>query len=109
MHSSSCCSYACCRNVNAAIIKAKRVYNSTLISSSLTNPRHLWNNINKILHRSSMPVLPSYESLSSLSQSFATFFSDKIHKLHTTLLSNHTRVSPHVPPPFTPPNFSCFP
>jgi exonuclease III len=93
---------------HAAIIKAKRAYNSTLISSSLTNPRHLWNNINKILHRSSMPVLPSYESLSSLSQSFATFFSDKIHKLHTTLLSNHTRVSPHVPPPFTPPNFSSF-
>jgi hypothetical protein len=53
-----------------------------------------------------MPVLPSYESLSSLS--FAKFFSDKIHKLHTTLLSNHTRVSTHVQPPFTPPNFSSF-
>ena len=43
-----------------------------------------------------------------MSQSFATFFSDKIHKLHTTLLSNHSRVSPHVPPPFTPPKFTSF-
>ena len=93
---------------HAAIIKAKRTYNSTLISSSLTNPRQLWNNVNKILHRSSSPVLPSFTSLSSLSQSFATFFSDKIHKLHTSLLSHHSCTSPHHPPPFTPPSFSSF-
>ena len=93
---------------HAAIIKAKRVYNSTLIASSLTNPRQLWNNVNKMLHRTSSPVLPSYDYVGSLSQSFATFFSDKIHKLHTGLLSNHARTSPHIPPPFTPPNFSSF-
>ena len=61
-----------------------------------------------MLHRTSSPVLPSYDSVGSLSQSFATFFSDKIHKLHTGLLSNHARTSPHIPPPFTPPNFSSF-
>jgi len=48
-----------------AIIKAKRTYNSCLISSSSTNPRQLWKNINKILHRSSLPALPSYDSLTS--------------------------------------------
>jgi len=31
---------------HAAIIKAKRTYNSSLISSSSTNPRQLWKNIN---------------------------------------------------------------
>ena len=95
---------------HAAIIKAKRVYNSTLIAYSLTNPRQLWNNVNSMLHRTSSPVLPSYDSIciGSLSQSFATFFSDKIHKLHTDLLSNHSHTSPHIPPPFTPPNFSSF-
>ena len=93
---------------HAAIIKAKRVYNSTLIASSLTNPRQLWNNVNKMLHRTSSPVLPSYDSEGSLSQSFATFFSGKIHKLHTGLLSNRSHTSPHIPPPFTPPNFSSF-
>ena len=43
-----------------------------------------------------------------MSQSFATFFSDKIHKLHTSLLSHHSCTSPHHPPPFTPPSFSSF-
>jgi hypothetical protein len=95
-------------NYHAAIVKAKRVCNSTLIASSLTNLHQLWHNVNKMLHRTSSPILPSYDSVGSLSQSFATFFSDKIHKLHSGLLSNHVRTSPHIPPPFTPPNFSSF-
>ena len=91
---------------HAAIIKAKRKFNSSLISSSRTNPRELWKSVNQLLHRSSAPTLPSSDSLKNLSQSFATFFSDKIHKLHTALLSNRACVSPHLPPPVTPPNFS---
>jgi hypothetical protein len=51
---------------HAAIIKAKRTYNSSLISSSTTNPCQLWTNVNKLLHRSSLPPLPSYDSLSLL-------------------------------------------
>ena len=93
---------------HSAIIKAKRDYNSTLISSSRTNPRQLWKTVNNILHRSAVSVLPSSNSLSSLSQSFATFFSDKIHKLHTTLLCDCTRSSPHFPPPVTPSKCSSF-
>ena len=93
---------------HSAIIKAKKHYNSTLISSSQKNPRKLWNTVNKFLHRTVVPVLPTSNSLSSLSQSFATFFSDKIHKLHTNLLLDHVRTSPHFPPPVEPPNFSSF-
>jgi len=48
-----------------------------------------------------------YDSLILLCQSFANF-SDKIHKLHTSLLINRISISPHFPPPFTPPNFSSF-
>jgi len=90
---------------HAAIIKPKRTYNSSLISSSSTNLRQLWKNINILLHRSSLTALPSYDSLSLLSQSFAKFFCDKIHKLHTSLLINRVSASPHFPSPFTPPNF----
>jgi hypothetical protein len=61
-----------------------------------------------MLRRASSPVLPSYDSVSSLSQSFATFFSDKLHKLRTSLLSNHALTSIHIQPPFTLPNFSSF-
>jgi len=51
---------------HAAIKKAKRTFNSPLISSSSTNPRTLWKIINMLLHRSSLPALPSYDSLSLL-------------------------------------------
>ena len=40
--------------------------------------------------------------------SFAKFLSDKIHKLHTSLISRHCCISPHHPPPFTHPTFSSF-
>jgi exonuclease III len=93
---------------HAAVIKAKRNFNISLISSQVTNPRQLWKTVNKLLHRTLPQVLPSSESLSLLSQSFATFFSDKIHKLHTSLLLNHACSSPHIPPPVTPPHFSSF-
>jgi Reverse transcriptase (RNA-dependent DNA polymerase) len=91
---------------HAAVIKAKRNFNISLISSQVTNPRQLWKTVNKLLHRTLPLVLPS--SLSSLSQSFATFFSDKIHKVHTSLLRNHAHSSHHIPSPVTPPNFSSF-
>jgi len=39
-----------------------------------------------------------------LCQSFANLLSDKIHKLHTSLLVNRISTSPHFPPP----NFSSF-
>jgi len=90
---------------HAAIIKAKRTNNSSIISSSSTNPRQLWKNINILLHHSSFPVLPSYNSLSLLSQYFPKFFCDKIHKLHTSLLINRIYAST---PPFTPLHFLSF-
>jgi len=48
----------------------------------------LFRSINILLHRSSLPALPSDDSLSLLSQSFAKSFSDNIHKLHINLLIN---------------------
>ena len=47
---------------HAAVIKAKRNFN--LISSQVTNPRQLWKNVNKLLHRTLPQLLPSSESLS---------------------------------------------
>jgi len=83
---------------HTAIIKAERIYNSSLISSSSTNHRQIWKNINILLHRSSLPALISYDSISLLCQTFANFFSDKIHKLHTSLIINRISTSPHFRP-----------
>jgi len=78
-------------------MKAKRNYNCYFISFRSTNPRQLWKHINILLHYPSLPALPSYDSLNLLSQLFAKFFSNKIHKLHTNLLLliNLTSASPH--------------
>ena len=91
---------------HAAITKAKKLYNSSLISSNLHNSRKLWHTINHLLHRIAAPSLPSSNSLSSLPQSFATFFPNKIHKLRTSILTGSTTPSPHFPPPFKPPDLS---
>ena len=94
---------------HTSIIKAKKLYNSTLLSSNLTNPKKLWNTINKLLHRIAKPSFPSSFNLDSLPQSFATFFSDKIHKLRSSILSGTTTSSPHLPPASKPPELSFFP
>jgi len=67
-------------------------------ASSSSNPRNFWNFIKTLLERKPSPILPSLDSSKSLSQMFATFFSDKILKLHSALKSSSTVSSPHIPP-----------
>jgi len=76
--------------------------------SSSSNPRKLWNSINTILEPT--PLFPSLASSQSLSQMFATFFSDKILKLHTALKSSSSSsISlPHIPQKNTPTILSAF-
>jgi len=93
---------------HSAIIAAKKRFNASLIASSSSNPRKLWNSINTLLERKPSPLLPSLASSQSLSQMFATFFSDKILKLHSALKSSSTVSSPHTPPKNTPTILSSF-
>jgi hypothetical protein len=62
----------------------------------------------RILHRKPPPVLPSYTDLSSLCQSFAKFFCDKVTDLHAKLLAKTTHISPHSSPSHHPTNLSYF-
>ena len=82
---------------HAAIIKAKRSFHASSVSSNITNPRKLWTTVNKILHRKISNSLPTCLDSTFLSNSFAYFFSSKIHKIHTNLLSDTSRTSPHIP------------
>ena len=93
---------------HAAIIKAKRTFHASTISSNLSNPRKLWHTVNKLLHRGPPNALPSNLHSSKLSNSFASFFSSKIHKIRIDLQSNSTPTSPHIPCPHTPPQFDVF-
>ena len=93
---------------HSAIIHAKQVFNSSLISSSSSNPRKLWNSINKLLHRKPVSQLPSTIDSKSLPHIFATFFSNKVLKLHSALKSHFTNTSPHTEPSHVPPNLTFF-
>jgi hypothetical protein len=93
---------------HSAIITAKKTYNASLISASISNPRKLWNSINTLLDRKPTSHLPSSPSGKSLSQMFASFFSDKILTLHTALKSVTTNSSPHTLPRETPTSLDSF-
>ena len=93
---------------HAAIIRAKKLYNSTLISSNISEPRKLWNSVNKILHRKSASQFPNSIPSTSLPQMFATFFSDKIHKLRYNLQSNSGHAYSHINPSHSSSTFSQF-
>jgi len=82
----------------AVIIAVKKCFNASLIVSSSSNPLKLWNSVNTLLERKPTPLLLSLASSQSLSQMFATFFSDKILKLHTALKSSTTISSFYIPP-----------
>jgi len=91
------------------ILIAKKKFYSNLVSSSSTNPRRLWQTVNKLLHRKSTSPLPTSSSSVPLPDRFASYFTDKISKIHLSLSSDPTMASPHCPsPPASPPDFSTF-
>jgi len=92
---------------NRALLAAKKLYYSELVTSNSANPHQLWNTISNILHRHQSPSLPTTISASSVAQSLAEFFKDKLIKLRANIPS--TSVSPHLPAPATnPPAFESF-
>jgi exonuclease III len=93
---------------HSAIIHAKKVFNSSLISSSSAHPRKLWNSINKLLRRKAMSQLPSTIDSKSLPHMFANFFSNKVLKLHSALKSHFTTTSPHMQPSLVPTSLTSF-
>ena len=60
----------------------KTVYYRKLISNDSHDSKKLWRELHKVLHRSHGTTLPTYESSKSLADRFATFFSNKIMKIH---------------------------
>ena len=87
----------------------QKEYYSSLISSASDNLKHLWQTVNKLLHRKSSSPHPITSPGTSLADSFASFFTGKTSKLRLSLTSNPTTPSPHSPStPATPPDCSIF-
>ena len=89
------------------VLVKKKVFNSSLISSSSSDPRKLWNSINKLLHRKPTSQLPSTIDSKSLPNMFASFFSEKVLKIHSALKLN-VNTSPHIEPSHIPTDLTFF-
>ena len=79
------------------ILTSKKQYYSNLIFAVSGNPRRLRQTINKLLCRKYASPLPTSTSFTSLADSFALFFTDKISKLRLSLGALSTTKSPHSP------------
>ena len=93
---------------HASILKTKRSYYQSLISSSQSDPKKLWHTVNNLLLRHNDPVLPSTNNSSDLCNKFSSFFSDKINSLRSKININPSDFPPHSTPPITPPLLSEF-
>ncbi len=91
-----------------SIINAKKLYHSSLIQASISQPRKLWQTVNTILHRKPPTILPTTTPATSLADKFASFFTDKITKLHSHLASGAKTSSPHSDPPSIPGKLAAF-
>ena len=79
-------SFKCiCNRYNSIILANKNQYYSNLVSSSSENAQHIWQTINKLLHRNCSSALPTFTSANAVTYGFASSFTDKIYELHLSL------------------------
>ena len=91
---------------NFLLEKSKCNHYSNIVAENQGNPKALWNCFKKILHRSSVAVLPDNTNKTDLANTFCKFFYDKILKIRSILQSS-------IPSSVTRPNptkntLSCF-
>ena len=101
-HTRPCGTSCICYSSTTARFSAANC-SSSLVHSFSNNPRALWKTINKILHRTANRSLPTSSPLAALPQLFATYFSNKISKLHFNQQTN-TSSTPALSLPSSPPS-----
>ena len=79
---------AAINHYNFLLEKSKCNHYSNIVAENQGNPKALWNCFKKILHRSSVAVLPDYTNKTDLANTFCKFFYDKILKIRSTLQSS---------------------
>ena len=73
---------------NRMMSKSKSDYYTGLLSKNSANPRHMWNSVNKILHREKSKPLSDYTSVDTLCSSLSKFFTDKITRIRSNFVKN---------------------
>ena len=75
----------------------KTLYYWKLISDNGHDSKKLWQELHKVLNRSHGTTLPTHESSKSLADRFATFFSNKIMKIHESFSLSVSCNTVHLP------------
>src|SRR6218665_2187077 len=70
---------------HSQLLSAKKRYLSSLVHSNSSNPRNLWKTVNNLLHRGNSSLLPDSIPHSSIADSFASFFTNKVSSLRLSL------------------------
>ena len=78
---------AAINHYNFLLEKSKCNHYSNIVAENQGNPKALWNCFKKILHRSSVAVLPDYTNKTDLANTFCKFFYDKIEVLGGLVVS----------------------
>ena len=79
---------AAINHYNFLLEKSKCNHYSNIVAENQGYPRALWNCFKKILHKSSVAVLPDCTNKTDLANTFCKFFYDKILKIRSTLHSS---------------------
>ena len=79
---------AAINHYNFLLEKSKCNHYSNIVAENQGNPKALWNCFKKILHKSSVAVLPDCAGGADLANTFCKFFYDKILKIRSTLQSS---------------------
>ena len=74
--------------------KDKGSYYTNLITANSRDPKKLWQSLRKVLHRTSKTVLPAHSSDKTLTDMFASFFSNKISKIRDTFSTSGSFLAP---------------
>ena len=79
---------AAINHYNFLLEKSKCNHYSNIVAENQGNPKALWNYFKKILHKSSVAVLPDYTNKTNLANTFCKFVYDINLKIRSTLQSS---------------------
>ena len=94
-----------CRKIaqcNGIINRDKPEYYSTIISDNSHDPKNLWHALQHVLDEGQGMTLPPHQSEKSLANKFASFFNQKIKRMHDTFTASSKTV---IPPMCIPPTY----
>ena len=90
-----------CKLVNKCIFDAKMGYYSALIEENDSDPKKLFSNFDKVLHRKAERKFSHSDDVKSLANAFADYFTTKISNIREELQLKKNSVDTYLPEPST--------